>query len=331
MHRLPLGRTGLQVSALGLGCAGMSHAYGPADETECFAAMRTALEQGIDFFDTADLYGVGHNEELIGRFIRDAGRRRVMIATKFGSLPAGADGKPGVDNSPAHIARACDASLKRLGVEKIDLYYMHRRDPAVPIAESVGAMARLVEAGKVRALGLSEVAAATLRQACVVHPVAALQSEYSLWYREPEDEVLGACGDLGVTFVPFSPLGRAFLTGTLRTEDFASTDLRSRLPRFSGDSATQNRRLVDRLADFAGQRSVSSAQIALAWLLAKNDGKTVIVPIPGTKRPKYVVENALSTKLRLQPEEIAELESIFSRDAVTGPRYSAVEAQRAGT
>jgi aryl-alcohol dehydrogenase-like predicted oxidoreductase len=185
MHRVPLGQTGQTVSAFGLGCVGMSQAYGEADEAQSLLTMQAALDQGIDFFDTADLYGVGHNEELIGRFLKQVGRARVFVATKFGSLPAGADGRPGVDNSPAHIVAACDASLRRLGIETIDLYYMHRRDPTIPMAESIGAMARLVEAGKVRWLGLSEVAPTTLRQGHAVHPIAALQSEYSLWFREP--------------------------------------------------------------------------------------------------------------------------------------------------
>jgi aryl-alcohol dehydrogenase-like predicted oxidoreductase len=331
MYRLPLGRTGITVSALGLGCVGMSGAYGSADETQSFEAMHAALDRGMDFFDTADLYGVGQNEELIGRFIKKAGPGRITIATKFGSLPAGPGGKPGVDNSPSHIASACEASLKRLQVETIDLYYMHRRDPAVPIAESVGAMARLVKSGKVRALGLSEVAPATLREANAVHPIAALQSEYSLWYREPEDEVLQVCRELGVTFVPFSPLGRAFLTGAVNGEAFAPSDIRSNLPRFHGTAAAHNRALVARLVEFAKGRGLTPAQIALSWLLAKNDDKTTIVPIPGTKRPKYVIENAAAADVKLPPEDIGFLESLFSRDAVAGERYPAIEAARAGT
>lgn len=331
MYRLPLGRTGRTVSALGLGCVSMSDYYGAADEAQSFAAMRAALDQGIDFFDTADLYGVGQNERLIGRFIREAGPDRVVIATKFGSLPAGPDGKLGVDNSPAHIAKACEESLRRLQVEAIDLYYMHRRDPAVPIAESVGAMSRLVEAGKVKALGLSEVSPATLREANSVHPIAALQSEYSLWYRNPEDDVLPVCRELGITFVPFSPLGRAFLTGAVAADSFGEGDLRNRLPRFRGAAADHNRSLVARLVDFARKRGATPAQIALGWLLSKNDEKTVVVPIPGTKRPKFVVENAAATEVNLQPHEIAFLETVFSRDAIAGERYSPTEAARAGT
>ena len=331
MHRRPLGRTGLSVSALGLGCVSMSDAYGHADETESFAAMRAALDHGVDFFDTADLYGGGGNEALIGRFIRHVGAGRVFVGTKFGSLPAGADGLPGVDNSPAHIRAACDASLERLGVEAIDLYYMHRRDPRMPLDESVGAMARLVEAGKVRALGLSEVAPATLREAHAIHPIAALQSEYSLWYREPEEEILGVCRDLGVTFVPFSPIGRGFLAGAVTSDDFAPGDLRRNLPRFRGEALEKNRALVAKLTEFARARAATPAQIALAWLLSKNDEKTVVVPIPGTKRPKYVQENAGAAMIKLSADEVALLESIFTRDAVTGERYSPIEAARART
>jgi len=332
MYRLTLGRSGQTVSALGLGCVGMSQAYGPADESQSMETMQCALDQGIGLFDTSDLYGVGHNEELIGRFLKKAGRQRVFLATKFGSIPAGADGMPGVDNSPEHIQKACDASLKRLGIEVIDLYYMHRRDPKVPMAESVGAMARLVEAGKVRFLGLSEVSAATLRQAHAVHPIAALQSEYSLWFRDPEDDVLPACRELGISFVPFSPLGRAFLTGTVPAGDFGSKDIRASLPRFKGDAAEHNRRLVDQLVAFAKERGATAAQIALAWLLSKNDdGKSSVIPIPGTKRIKYLIENAAAANVKLSAQDIAYLETLFARDAVQGDRYSPIEAARAGT
>jgi len=331
MYRLTLGRSGQTVSAIGLGCVGMSQAYGPADESQSMETMQCALDQGIDLFDTSDLYGVGQNEELIGRFLKQAGRQRVFLATKFGSIPAGADGMPSVDNSPEHIQKACDASLKRLGIEIIDLYYMHRRDPKVPMAESVGAMARLVETGKVRFLGLSEVSAATLRQAHAVHPIAALQSEYSLWFRDPEDDVLPACRELGISFVPFSPLGRAFLTGTMPAGDFGTKDIRASLPRFKGDAAEHNRRLVDQLVRFAKQRGATAAQIALAWLLSKNDEKSSVIPIPGTKRIKYLIENAAAANVKLSTQDIAYLENLFARDAVQGDRYSPIEAARAGT
>jgi aryl-alcohol dehydrogenase-like predicted oxidoreductase len=309
----------------------MSDAYGQADERESFAAMQAALDCGVDFFDTADMYGKGGNETLIGRFMKKVGRDRVFIATKFGSIPAGADGLPGVDNSPAHIRAACEASLKRLGVDVIDVYYMHRRDPKVPMAESVGAMARLVEAGKVRALGLSEVAPRTLREAHAVHPIAALQSEYSLWFREPEDEILPTCAELSIAFVPFSPIGRGFLAGAVSSDSFPPGDLRRSLPRFRDEALAKNRALVEQLAEFARKRGATPAQVALAWLLSKHDGKTVVIPIPGTKRPKYVAENAGAADLRLDREEIDYLESLFSRDAVAGERYSPVEAARAGT
>lgn len=331
MQRTLLGKTGLEVSALGLGCVSMSDAYGQAHESESLAAMAAALDQGIDFFDTADLYGKGGNEKLIGRFIRSVGTGRVFIATKFGSLPPGADGLPGVDNSPEHIKAACDASLKRLGVDVIDLYYMHRRDPNMPLSESIGAMARLVEAGKVRALGLSEVAPATLREAHAIHPIAALQSEYSLWYRDPEDEVLGVCRELGITFVPFSPIGRGFLAGRVDSDDFPQGDIRRNLPRFRADALDRNRALVTKLAEFARARSATPAQIALAWLLSKNDERTAIVPIPGTKRAKYVIENAAAAAIRLSAQDVEWLETVFHRTAVVGDRYSDIEARRAGT
>jgi aryl-alcohol dehydrogenase-like predicted oxidoreductase len=331
MYRLPLGCSGHMVSALGLGCVGMSDAYGAADEMQSMDTMQCALDQGIDFFDTADLYGVGHNEELIGRFLRMVGRQRVVLATKFGSLPAGEDGLPRVDNSPKHIREACDASLRRLGIEEIDLYYMHRRDPKMPIAESVGAMARLVEAGKVRWLGLSEVSATTLRQAHAVHPIAALQSEYSLWFRDPESDVLRVCRELGISFVPFSPLGRAFLTGTMPSGEFTGRDIRASLPRFHGEAAEKNRRLVDQLVAFATQRNATAAQIALAWLLAQGDKRASIIPIPGTKRTKYLIENASAADLKLSSADIAYLGALFSPDAIAGARYSEIEAARAGT
>lgn len=331
MYRLPLGGSGQTVSALGLGCVGMSQAYGAVEEAQSMATMQCALDQGVDFFDTADLYGIGHNEELIGRFLKRAGRQSVILATKFGSLPAGSNGLPGVDNSPEHIRKACDASLKRLGTDVIDLYYMHRRDPKTPIAESVGAMARLVEAGKVRWLGLSEISATTLRQAHAVHPIAALQSEYSLWFRDPESDVLPVCRELRIAFVPFSPLGRAFLTGTMPAGKFGERDIRATLPRFSGEAAEKNRRLVDQLVAFATQRGATAAQVALAWLLAKSDAQAAVIPIPGTKRTKYLIENAAAADLKLSGADIAWLESLFARDAVAGDRYSPIEAARAGT
>jgi aryl-alcohol dehydrogenase-like predicted oxidoreductase len=329
MRRTPLGRSGATVSALGLGCAALATAADP------HAVVGAALDAGMDFLDTSDLYGVGKSESVIGGLLARIGRNRVTVATKFGSIPGKADGVGDgprtVNNDPRTIPLACDASLRRLGVEVIDLYYMHRRDPSVPIAESVGAMARLVEAGKVRFLGLSEVSGATLRVAHAVHPIAALQSEYSLWMREREADVLPVCAELGITFVPFSPLGRAFLTGTLEVETLAPGDFRASLPRFQGEAAAQNQRLVAALLTFASARSVKPGQIALAWLIAKGEAGAPIVPIPGTRRPEFVRENAAAADIRLSPVEIAELDALFAPEAVAGARYPADEAARVGT
>jgi aryl-alcohol dehydrogenase-like predicted oxidoreductase len=335
MRRTELGRSGSTVPVLGLGCAGMAKAFGTAEEPDAKATMHAALDAGMTFFDTADLYGVGKSESLIGSFIAEAGRDRVTIATKFGSMPGAADGvgrgARGVNNDPAYIPQACDASLRRLGIDVIDLYYMHRRDPAVPIEDSVGAMARLVERGKVRWLGLSEVAAATLRAAHAMHPIAALQSEYSLWMREREADVLPVCAELGITFVPFSPLGRAFLTGTLAVETLAPTDFRASLPRFQGDAAARNMTLVTALKAFAAAREATPGQVALAWLMAKGRPGATIVPIPGTRRPAYVRENAAAADLTLTAADVAELDALFSPGAVAGDRYPADEAARVGT
>jgi aryl-alcohol dehydrogenase-like predicted oxidoreductase len=331
MKRIALGRTGRSVTALGLGCAGMSDNYGPADREQSLATLRAALDHGIEMFDTADSYGDGQNEELIGEFLRACGPQRALVATKFGRVASGRGSQPRLDNSPAHIGAACEASLRRLGVDTIDLYYMHRRDPAVPLAESVGAVARLIEAGKVRWLGLSEVSAATLREAHVVHPITALQSEYSLWTRDPEGVVLEACRDLGITFVAFAPLGRAFLTGAIDPCRLASNDYRARLPRFQGEAAAQNRILAARLSDFAQRRKVPPASIALAWLLARNVGGQTVLPIPGTKRPQYVQENVAAMQVELGPDELAELDAMFPPGVAQGLRYTADETVHLGT
>jgi aryl-alcohol dehydrogenase-like predicted oxidoreductase len=324
---LEFGKTGVALPVIGLGCSGISHAYGQANEGESFATLRTAIDLGVKLLDTSDSYGHGHNETIIGQFIREVGRDRVVVATKVGDVR----GLPGfskpVDNRPEHIFKACDASLKRLGIDCIDIYYLHRRDRSVPIADSVGALARLVEAGKVRWIGLSEVNSTTLREANAIHPVTALQSEYSLWTRDPEDGVLDVCRELQITFVPFSPLGRAFLTGTIDAAKLAADDFRAALPRFQGEAASKNMSLVNRLASFAARRKVTPAQVALAWLLAKNDGVTTVLPIPGTKRSKYVAENVAATAIKFTAAEIAELNSMFSRDAVEGARYTGVAAQ----
>jgi aryl-alcohol dehydrogenase-like predicted oxidoreductase len=298
---------------------GMSQSYGRPDEAESLATLQRALDLGVTFLDTADVYGPFTNEELVGRAIR--GRRdEVFLATKCG-LVSDVVGKPmGVDGSPDHIRSACDASLRRLGVKTIDLYYLHRVDPRTPIEESVRAMAGLVEEGKVRFLGLSEVSARTLRRASAVHPITAVQSEYSLWTRDPETGVLPACRELGVGFVPFSPLGRGFLSGTVRTlEGLPADDFRRRLPRFGGTNLGRNLGLVDHLSSIAREKGCSPAQLALAWLLAQGDD---LVPIPGTKRRKYLEENAAAVELSLSSSELARIETAVPKGAVAGERYA---------
>jgi len=314
-----LGAAGPTVSAMGLGCMGMSQAYSPpGDDAESIRTIHRALDLGVTFFDTADAYGGGVNEELVGRALGPR-RREIVLATKCG-IVRGPDGGPtGVDGSPAHIREACDASLARLGTDVIDLYYLHRVDPAVPVEESVGALAELVRQGKVRYLGLSEVAPETLRRAHAVHPITALQSEYSLWLREPERAVLPTCRELGVGFVPFSPLGRGFLSGRLATLDALSADdLRHKLPRFTGAHAAHNQALVQRLEALATARKCTAAQLALAWLLAKGPD---IVPIPGTKRRSYLEANLAAIDIALDAGEVAAIEQIFPPGAAAGDRY----------
>jgi aryl-alcohol dehydrogenase-like predicted oxidoreductase len=319
MQHRPLGRTGQSVSALGLGCMGMSEFYGARDDVESLATLEAALAAGIDFFDTADTYGHGHNEDLVGRFLR--GRRdKVTLATKFGIVRKPGSYERRVDNSPAYIRSACDASLKRLGVERIDLYYMHRRNPDVPVEESVGAMAELVQQGKVKALGLSEVSVDTLRRAHKVHPIAAVQSEYSLWTRDPEQGMLQASAELGVTFVAYSPLGRAFLTGTVSNPDkLPEGDFRRASPRFQAEALERNNRLVASLEKFAAEHKAKPAQVALAWLINKHPH---VVPIPGTKRRTYLAENVAAAEIKLTAADIAELDRIFAPGAVAGARYT---------
>ncbi|KQT69515.1 aldo/keto reductase [Methylobacterium sp. Leaf465] len=323
MRQHPLGQTGLTVSVPGLGCMGMSEFYGPADETESLDALAAALDLGYDFLDTADTYGLGHNETLLGRFLK--GRRdRVVLATKFGivrpSHSPDDSAKRRIDNTPAYLTAACEASLTRLGVETIDLYYCHRRNPKTPLAEMIGAMARLVEQGKVRGLGLSEVSPETLRAAHAIHPIAAVQSEYSLWSRGPEDEMLQTCRDLDVTFVAYAPLGRGFLTGSLDPTRLAADDFRRGNPRFQADALTRNQRLLDGLSAIAARRNASSGQIALAWLVDRAPG---VVPIPGTRRVSRLAENAAAMDLALTPGEIAELDGLFPPGAAAGARYAA--------
>lgn len=316
-----LGQDGPVVGAQGLGCMGMSEFYGPTDTAEALATLDAALEAGVTFLDTADQYGAGRNEELIGPFVR-AHRDEVVLATKFGVERRADDpAYRGVRNDPGYIRAAVDASLRRLGLDVIDVYYMHRRDPAVPIAESVGAMAELVAAGKVRHLGLSEVTGAELREAYAVHPIAALQSEWSVFARDVERSAVAAAAELGVAFVPYSPLGRGFLTGSFAAaEELAADDIRRTQPRFSGANAAANRALVEPLREIAAVRGATAAQVALAWVhqRAEAHGLTV-VPIPGTRRRERLAENTAAVTLRLTVEELAVLEPVAGR--VAGERY----------
>ncbi|GAA6156160.1 aldo/keto reductase [Pyruvatibacter sp. HU-CL02332] len=316
MNRRTLG-TSLEVSAQGLGCMGMSQSYGQADLAESEATLLKALDLGITFFDTADAYGAGHNEELVGRVLKPH-RDQVQLATKFAIVP-GKDGKPmGVQCDPAYVKQACEASLTRLGLDHIDLYYMHRLDPDVPIEDTVGAMSELVSEGKVKHLGLCEISSKTIRRAHAVHPISAVQSEYSLWTRDVEEHVLPVCAELGIGFVPFSPLGRGFLTGALSKDDLGKGDMRNMLPRFSDDNFDKNRALVSAVEALAADKGVKAGQIALAWVMSQSDG---IVPIPGTKRRKYLEENAAADAVDLTTDDMAKLDAIFGGDAVTGERY----------
>ena len=313
MHQRTLTQ-GLTVSAIGLGCMGMSHAYGIPDDDESIRTIHRALDIGITFFDTADAYGQGANERLVGRALGSR-RRDILLATKCGI----ASQSHGVDGSPSYIRAACDRSLSRLGTDVIDLYYLHRVDPATPIEESIGVMADLVRAGKVRFVGLSEASPRTIRRAHAVHPIAALQSEYSPWWREPEESVLPTCLELGIGFVPFSPLGRGFLTGAVPiVEAMAPNDMRRRMPRFLPGPREKNIRFAERLRDRAARLEMTPAQLSLAWILAKNP---CIVPIPGTKRRTFLVENAAAADKRLGPDEVGELDALFSSEAVQGERY----------
>ena len=314
-----LGHSGLKVSALGLGCMGMSEFYGDTDDAESIATIHRALDLGITFLDTADVYGPFKNEVLVGQAIKGK-RDKIVLATKFGIVrDPGNPAKRGVSGKPDYVRSSCEASLRRLGVETIDLYYQHRVDPNTPIEETVGAMAELVKAGKVRYLGLSEASAQTLRRAVKTHPIAALQTEYSLWTRDPETEILATCRELGIGFVAYSPLGRGFLTGQFQKfEDFAADDYRRRSPRFQGENFQKNLDLVRRVEEIARKKGCKPSQLALAWVLAQGND---IVPIPGTKRRKYLEENVGAIELKLTNEDLRRIDEVFPPEAAAGGRY----------
>jgi aryl-alcohol dehydrogenase-like predicted oxidoreductase len=316
MERRTLGQ-GLEVSAEGLGCMGMSEFYGKGDDTESLATIHEALERGVNFLDTADMYGPFTNERLVGRAIKDR-RDEVVLATKFGNQRNEDGSFLGINGTPAYVLSACDASLERLGVDVIDLYYQHRVDRSVPIEETWGAMKSLVDAGKVRHLGISEASSETIERANAVHPVTALQSEYSLWSRDPEDGVLATCRRLGVGFVAYSPLGRGFLTNEAATDKSGEGDFRSHNPRFSGDALEANLSLVKNLEAIATSKNVTVAQLALAWVLSRGDD---VVPIPGTKRRRWLHENIAATDIVLSEADIEALEAAVPRSAVVGERY----------
>jgi aryl-alcohol dehydrogenase-like predicted oxidoreductase len=320
LHTRELGKSGLAVSAVGLGCMGMSEFYGPSDEAQSLETLHHAIAIGVTFWDTADMYGVGHNEKLIGRALKDR-RDQVVLATKFGNM-RGEDGSfLGVNGRPEYVRQACDASLKRLGVDHIDLYYQHRVDPKVPIEETVGAMADLVDEGKVRHLGLSEAAADTILRAAVVHPIAALQTEYSLWSRDLEDEILPTCRELGIGLVAYSPLGRGFLTGKIqKPDDLDPNDWRRTNPRFQEGNLEKNLVLTERIREIATGKGCTPAQLALAWVLAQ--GRDV-VPIPGTRSQHRLEENAASCQVALSADDLAEIDAVLSQSQVVGQRYPA--------
>jgi aryl-alcohol dehydrogenase-like predicted oxidoreductase len=319
MRTLQLTALGPDISAIGLGCMGMSDFYGPADEARSIAVLHRALDLGVNFLDTADIYGVGANETLVGRALKGK-LDRAVIATKFGIVRETDGSFLGVSGRPEYVKQACDASLRRLGVETIDIYYQHRVDPETPIEDTVGAMAELVRLGKVRFLGLSEAAPATVRRAHAVHPIAALQTEYSLWSRDPEEELLALCAGLGITFVAYSPLGRGFLTGAIRSvNDLAEDDWRRGNPRFQGENFQKNLELVDAVEEIAREKGLTAAQIALAWILSRGDR---IVPIPGTRQIERLEENAAAVDQELTTAELDRLDAVAPPGVAAGTRYT---------